>query len=502
MAKPKMKVAKYDAQKDGEDGLKAFPTELLEQKDAEDLNLYGVFDYRKTIAIPDAIAKMTGLRKIQIGMAKFTLPEGMCRLPNLEELDLAYAEELRSLPKSLGSLKSLKTLTLNYSNRLKELPESIGKLPKLESLTTDPGGLKSVPASLFNVKTLKTLTLPEGVKKLPPGISKLVNLETLALGPEALWSIAKELPKMTSLKSLNVWGKAKKVPEEIGALTNLTELSLLYMENVAELPRSLTNLRSLRKLDVSGNALTELQWLVRALPKLKELDYDQNKLPLKERRAIEALMRLPPQKRGAATTPTKAVPIEKPKPLGSVLSVNSYLAMLLVDGSHAPAWRGVGDDDDNEDDSDWARFAKEVGNKVGGPVKVGEGKGIGVAMVVGQGVGRVFRTTHGLALIEGFVDDEKDPIFLEYVSAPPEKAKSIGKLDVKSGALAITPSTDGCEDVAKKLAKLKADKALSCGSEDSSLLVPVPKGAYEVLVEKEVERSWGSARRAIVRPLA
>src|SRR5688572_11680000 len=72
MANPKMKIAKYDAAKDGEDGLKSFPTEVLTQKDAEDLNLYGVFDYRKTIAIPDAIAKMTGLRKIQIGMSKFT----------------------------------------------------------------------------------------------------------------------------------------------------------------------------------------------------------------------------------------------------------------------------------------------------------------------------------------------------------------------------------------------------------------------------------------------
>ena len=70
-----------------------------------------------------------------------------------------------------------------------------------------------------------------------------------------------------------------------------------------------------------------------------------------------------------------------------------------------------------------------------------------------------YRDGQSKKLPEGLFENERDPIFLEYIAGAPEKAKAIGKLDVKSGALAITPSTDGCEDVKKKLAKLKKDTA-------------------------------------------
>ena len=125
-----------------------------------------------------------------------------------------------------------------------------------------------------------------------------------------------------------------------------------------------------------------------------------------------------------------------------------------------------------------------------------------MALAIGRGAASVFRHGANLVVVESFADDDSDPLFLEYVASAPAAAKRIGSVEVPSGVLAITPSTDGCEDVSAKLAKAKsAPGGVRCGSERSSLLVSTPGArTFDVWLEKEVKRSWGSGRRMIVVP--
>jgi hypothetical protein len=479
--------------------LTEFPASALSNVSVRTLSLYGVFAYGARIRIPDGIGKLRELRRLDVGQSSLReLPEAIGKLSKLESLTLDYAEALTRLPQSLGKLKKLKRLELTYTHRLKKLPDSIGGCEDLELLNPEPSGLVSVPASLWKCSKLRVLELPDGVKKLPPGIGNLRKLRSLRLTPDALWSIRGEIPKLVSLRRLRVWGETDRVPDEIGHLPKLRELEILFTKRLARLPVTFADLKTLRRLDVTGNALTELASTVRALPGLEELSFAENKLRSSERRELDAWMRLPPSKRRSGEPAPAKSTRTAAKLLGTVASINAYLDLLLVDGSHAPAWHGAGDSEDEA--SDWKRFLKATGKKLAGPIAVGRGKGLAVSPAIGHGRSLVYAIDGGLAIVEGFLEDEKDKLFLEWVASPRAKEKRVGTVDLASGSLVITPSTDGCEDVQKRLARLsqKAYASMECGSDDASLLVRVPAGTYDVFVEPEVDRSWGSARRTSI----
>ena len=61
------------------------------------------------------------------------LPEGLCALAGLEELDLA-GSGLRALPEGIGRLAGLKRLKLGGNKKLTALPAGLGRLRNLEAL--------------------------------------------------------------------------------------------------------------------------------------------------------------------------------------------------------------------------------------------------------------------------------------------------------------------------------------------------------------------------------
>lgn len=488
-------------------GLEEFPNEVFACVNLAELRLSGVLntDWETPLVLPSAIGALCKLQRLEIQEPFGTLPDSIGTLSQLEALMLEQCSLLEALPSSIGKLSKLKHLVLTECASLRSLPESIGQLSALETL--DVWGqemrLKAIGAEVYGLPHLQRLLLPDSVEKLPAGIGALKNLKELRLSASALRSIAAELPRLTQLEALQVDGELDKLPKEVCSLVNLKELQL-YGLRLKQLPAELVQLTKLEKLVVSFNNFDKLLWLVEQLPALKELSYDDVPLPRAEQQAIKALMKLPPSKRGPNSqtknpSQSKAPQKEtKPKParvikLGSVVSINASLCMVISDAALARQYGGIeGGEGDELKGSDWHRVLKAIGSKTTVSVPVGGGTAVALALGVGQGTADVFAHDGGLMIIESFSDDDDD--LLELAQQPRAKsAKASAEVEITSGAVVLTPSTDGCRDVK---AKIKLGKAKECGDDDSGLLIGVNPGRYTLWVEKGRD----NARRAHLVP--
>lgn len=260
----------------------AFPDEIFDDISAKELEL---FDFGNTI--PDRIKTLKKVVQIRMGNSRCTeLPDAVFTLPKLKSLDVGL-ERLKKLPSNIGKAAALRELLLDQTRALKELPESIGKTSLVE-LRNATGGLKSVPASLWNVTTLKWLALPPSVKELPAGISKLRKLETLELGGDALLSIAGELPELKKLTKLRIeLENGLVLPAELSRL-KLKEFGL-GSRRLTQLPELITRIQTLEHLDVMGmHELTKLADSVEKFPKLRYVQMWKQKLSAGERKRIDA----------------------------------------------------------------------------------------------------------------------------------------------------------------------------------------------------------------------
>ena len=125
-------------------------------------------------------------------------------VPNLENLDLSYCENLVQIDDCFGSLEKLKRWDLNYCAKLETLPSQLRmkslqhfslngcsrleKLPNfhpemisLKALYLDESGIRELPSSIKYLTELDTLSLYncKNIQDLPDGIHKLQKLRML-----------------------------------------------------------------------------------------------------------------------------------------------------------------------------------------------------------------------------------------------------------------------------------------------------------------------------------
>jgi Leucine-rich repeat (LRR) protein len=456
--------------------LETFPLEIFACKNLVTLELFRAIEDGH---IPSALGTLTKLKDLTIGgLTTTALPAEIGNLAKLEVLSLAYLELLTALPASIGKLTRLRDLDAPYTG-LTTLPSSVGNLQALRRANFASSGLVAVPRALWKLKALEELYLPDTVTELPSGIGALTKLRSLALSAAALESIAHELPKLRALRELRVHGKAARLSDRLGE-TKLTQLRATYL-GLTALPTTLTRLRDLTELSVAGNQLTTLIDLVTQLPRLATLDFSGNPIAVSERREIERLMTVPPAKRVARRM---AAPPPKPKTadltrLGQVASINASLTLLLADQRVAPAWTGVGDDDDLQD-TDWDRANTALAKKDSAVLAVAGHSGVALSLGVGQGVVDVFRTGDRLIGVEAIADHKDDELFLEYVASPPRKARPVATLAVPSKTLVLVPTTEA-------------------GDGDQVLAVSTSK-TISISLEAYRKGSWGEGRRFFITP--
>jgi len=214
------------------------------------------------------------------------LPESIGQMCWLEELELTCNKPYLGfptikLPESIFKLKKLKKLKL-YGDRL-DLPipnlfSSFSELTHLElRLSPLNGGV--IPESIFSLSKLQVLDLSwnSNIAELSPKIGNLVNLEELNLYLKML-TLPSDFGNLKKLKKLTLSGDAlTSFPEVLLNLPLLEELNL-GGQKISELPKNLTGLNNLKKLDLKCNELQILPDSIGHLINLETLNLEQNKI--------------------------------------------------------------------------------------------------------------------------------------------------------------------------------------------------------------------------------
>lgn len=211
------------------------------------------------------------------------LPKDIFKLKQLKYLYIGGCG-LTNIPTEIERLKNLKVLDLE-SNYLKRFPDSICSVETLEVLNLLNNDIVDIPDCIGNLKNLRKLNLfLNSVKSIPDTIGKLELLEYLDLGSlfsekkNSLDNLPKSIENLKSLKRLNLeYNDLKVLPKGICNLTKLENLDV-SKNKLEKIPDSIGNLKSLISLDVSQNSLSEIPISIGNLEFLEQFRIDYNNI--------------------------------------------------------------------------------------------------------------------------------------------------------------------------------------------------------------------------------
>jgi Leucine-rich repeat (LRR) protein len=285
-------------------------------------------------ALPASVGKLAGLRVLRVAdnwttpveadpdRQPVALPDSIGRLENLEELDVSrlstgprgdtteFPEPTPyPLPDTAGRLVGLRRLVADGTNLV--LPASMTGLAGIEEISLAGHGrarLHRVPDTVATFANLARLTLNGNpLRGLPPGILALPGLVELDLD-DALGHFDGPLPDLSGLRRLRILklagggaGPGRQPPHSV--LRSLAEMDLPALEALkishwdaagdrsrprmtADVLAGIGRFRGLRRLDLSGNGLTELPEEIYVLPALEWIDLRHNRLGRAARRRL------------------------------------------------------------------------------------------------------------------------------------------------------------------------------------------------------------------------
>jgi Leucine-rich repeat (LRR) protein len=195
--------------------------------------------YRARIELPDSIEELIFLRYLDISENHIeSLPNTICKLYNLQILNLSYCKYLVDLPRDMHKLINLQILNLPFCESLVALPIGMHKLMKLQ---------------ILNFSYCRRLAA------LPRDVHKLINLRHLNIEKTRIMEMPINLGKLKCLKTLSTFivSNSGCGIEELRKLTNLQgSLSVLVLQNI-ESPTDAKG-RNLRDMKYLENL--ELEW--------------------------------------------------------------------------------------------------------------------------------------------------------------------------------------------------------------------------------------------------
>jgi Leucine-rich repeat (LRR) protein len=171
-------------------------------------------------------------------------------LKNLVLLNLNGCKSLMNLPSSISNLRSLKTLDLSDCLQVDKLPDQVGSMIALTELLADGIAIKQLPSSFGLLKNLEIASL-SGRKE--HSSKSWLSLLTLLMSPKSLNSVCFLPPSISGLRSLTtLYLSGRNLSEDV-------------------FPVDFGSLPSLQFLDLSRNNFRSLPDCIGRLPKLYNL---------------------------------------------------------------------------------------------------------------------------------------------------------------------------------------------------------------------------------------
>ncbi len=221
--------------------------------------------------------------QLDIVIERFNTRIAMSYLNLVEDHDLVL-KFLTRIPSMLfklhiNKLKILKKLVFDGRHcKIIHITSDIGLLVDLKELDISGCLIDHLPEAIKNLESLEILKIRHNrINCLPEDIDALSHLKELDVSYNSeLKTLPRSIGNLKNLKKLSVdHDDLDALPEEIGNLTGLREIVADH-NHIKKLPESFKNLKDLKVLDVHDNKLQKLSKSIQNLPVLEYINLSGN----------------------------------------------------------------------------------------------------------------------------------------------------------------------------------------------------------------------------------
>ncbi|KAL4976547.1 hypothetical protein BDW66DRAFT_50329 [Aspergillus desertorum] len=236
--------------------------------------------------LPIGFRRLQRLHTLHLSNNKLTMKDidVVLEMASLRDLKLARNQLQGPFLQEIGRLANLEVLDI-HENCITALPESIAGLKRLRVLNVGQNKLTKLPFEILCTLPLREIIAPKNKLQgalIPAAVDRLDSLQELDVGGNALTSLGEKL----TLPALQTLAISMNCIKELPDVSSWKALLTLSAEDngISELPPGFTELKNLRKVDLTGNNISRLDERIGLMDNLFTFRIANN--PLRERKFL------------------------------------------------------------------------------------------------------------------------------------------------------------------------------------------------------------------------